>query len=287
MLTRKTDVVVIGAGIAGITASIYLKRAGVDVILLDMNAPGGQLLNINSIENYPGFSQINGSALAWQLYEQTMKLEIPFYIEEVVDIKNDSDKTILTNKSTITCKGIILASGRAMRTIGLENEQQYRGKGLSFCATCDGALYKDKVVCILGDDKNEINYLKNLCKKVIVLSPNTNCTFDENTNVEIIKKAKVEKLCGRDKLESIVVNGQEIITSALFINLEAVPSISYLKNLPLEKEKQYLVVDNNMKTNIDGIYACGDLIKKDLYQLLTAASEGAIAATHLRKYLKK
>lgn len=287
MLTRKTDVVVIGAGIAGITASIYLKRAGVDVILLDMNAPGGQLLNINSIENYPGFSQINGSTLAWQLYEQTMKLEIPFYIEEVVDIKNDSDKTILTNKSTITCKGIILASGRAMRTIGLENEQQYRGKGLSFCATCDGALYKDKVVCILGDDKNEINYLKNLCKKVIVLSPNTNCTFDEKTNVEIIKKAKVEKLCGRDKLESIVVNGQEIITSALFINLEAVPSISYLKNLPLEKDKQYLVVDNNMKTNIDGIYACGDLIKKDLYQLLTAASEGAIAATHLRKYLKK
>ena len=280
------DVVVIGSGIAGITAAIYLKRASINVALIDMNAPGGQLLNIKTIENYPGFKEITGPDLAWQLYEQVTKLDIPFYTEEVIDIKDGENKVVTTTKSVFNCFGIILATGRAMRTLGLPNEANYRGKGLSFCATCDGALYKDKTVCILGTEKEDVDYLLGVCKEVIILNPTLECEYKNNKQIRVINQAKVEKLEGQSKLESIVVNGEKINTSALFINLDSVPSISFIKDIPIKKDKGYIVVNDKMETNIKGIYACGDIIKKDLYQLVTAASEGAIAATNLRKKIK-
>ncbi len=281
------DVVVIGSGIAGITAAIYLKRASINVALIDMNAPGGQLLNIKAIENYPGFKEITGPDLAWQLYEQVTKLDIPFYTEEVIDIKDGENKVVTTTKSVFNCFGIILATGRAMRTLGLPNEANYRGKGLSFCATCDGALYKDKTVCILGTEKEDIDYLLGVCKEVIILNPTLECEYKNNKQIRVINQAKIEKLEGQSKLESIVVNGEKINTSALFINLDSVPSISFIKDIPIKKDKGYIVVNDKMETNIKGIYACGDIIKKDLYQLVTAASEGAIAATNLRKEIKR
>ena len=286
MNNYNVDVVVIGSGIAGITAAIYLKRASVNVVLIDMNAPGGQLLNIKKIENYPGYKDITGPDLAIKLYEQVTNLDIPFYVEEVIDIKDGDKKIVTTSNSIFTCSGIVLATGRAIKTLGLPNETKYRGKGLSFCATCDGALYKDKTVCILGTEKEDIDYLLEVCKKVIILNPTLKCEYKEIDKIKVINQAKVEKLNGENKLESIVVNGKKIATSALFINLDSVPSISFIKDIPIRKINGYIEVNNKMQTNIKGIYACGDIIKKDLYQLVTAASEGAIAATNLRKEIK-
>ncbi len=280
------DVVVIGSGIAGITAAIYLKRASINVVLIDMNAPGGQLLNIKKIENYPGYKEITGPDLAIKLYEQVTNLNIPFYVEEVIEIKDGDKKVITTSNSIFTCSGLVLATGRALKTLGLPNENKFRGKGLSFCATCDGALYKDKTVCILGTEKEDVDYLLGVCKQVIILNPTLKCDYKESGKIKIINQSKVEQLIGDNKLESIVVNGKKIDTSALFINLDSVPSISFIKDIPIHKDKGYIVVNNKMQTNIKGIYACGDIIKKDLYQLVTAASEGAIAATNLRKEIK-
>lgn len=281
------NVIIVGCGIAGMTSAIYLKRAGIDVTIIEANAPGGQLLSIKTIENYPGFKSIEGPNLAYQLYEQITSLNIPLIIDEVVKIENDNTlKIVTTLKNKYKCCGVIIATGRVTKSLGLENESKFRGKGLSFCATCDGALYKNLDICILGTNKEDIEYLENICKTVTILNPMETCDYKENSKIRVINNAEVTSLNGNELLESIEVNNKIINTSALFINLDSIPSVTFLKPLNLDMKNNYLIVNQDMKTNIAGVYAIGDVVKKSLYQLVTAASEGAIAAVSMRKYLK-
>lgn len=293
--TLDFDVVIVGCGIAGMTSAIYLKRSNLNVCMIEKNAPGGQLNMINEINNYPGFESIDGPTLAFNVFNQIKKLEVPYkYANALEIIDNIEYKMIKTDKEEITCKNVVIATGRRPRELGLQNEKRLLGKGISYCSICDGTLYKDKVVAVVGGGNSAIEsalYLSEICQKVYLIH-RTESYRAENTlmdnikekeNIELIKNAKITELKEKDdKLSSVIINdGKEIKCNGLFINVGNVPIPVKCKNLKLEEN--YIVVDNKMESNIEGIYACGDIIKKDVYQITTAISEGTIAAINIIK----
>ena len=276
---------IIIAGIAGLTAAIYLKRAGKNVVIIEKSMPGGQILKTNSIKNYPGFLEIDGFGLIRRVLDQTDNLNIKIIKEEVLEINNLEVKT---NKNTYQTKNIILATGRKPRILGLENEEELIGKGISFCASCDGNLYKNENVAVVGGGNTAFEdaiYLSNICKNVTLIHRNNNYRAEEYLIEELKQKAnvtfapneKVEKLNTKDGfLESIETNNNTYKIKGLFVAIGQVPSI--IKIDSLNQENGYIIVNEKMETNIKGIYACGDCIKKDVYQLTTAAAEGTIAS---------
>ena len=173
----KTNTVIIGSGIAGMTAAIYLKRANIDFIIIEKGAPGGQILRTSTIENYPGFNKIDGPEFAMNVYKQLNELNVNYIFDDVKEISNNNEKILIkTQNSEIVCENIIIATGRNPRKIGLDNEDKYIGKGISYCALCDGNLYKDKNVAIIGGGNSafeEALYLSKICKKVTLISINT------------------------------------------------------------------------------------------------------------------
>lgn len=279
------DCIIIGAGIAGLTAAIYLKRAGKNVVIIEKSMPGGQILKTNSIKNYPGFLEIDGFGLIRRVLDQTNNLNIKIIKEEVLEINNLEVKT---NKNTYQTKNIILATGRKPRILGLENEEELIGKGISFCASCDGNLYKNENVAVVGGGNTAFEdaiYLSNICKNVTLIHRNNNYRAEEYLIEELKQKAnvtfapneKVEKLNTKDGfLESIETNNNTYKIKGLFVAIGQVPSI--IKIDSLNQENGYIIANEKMETNIKGIYACGDCIKKDVYQLTTAAAEGTIAS---------
>ena len=269
------DCVIIGAGIAGMTAAIYLKRANKKVVLVEKEILGGLINKTSSVENYPGFIKIDGPSLVMNVYNQIQELKIPIIYDEV----------------------IIISTGRIPRTLGIPKEKELLGHGISYCALCDGTFFKNKDVCVIGGGNSALEesyYLSNICHKVTIVNRSNQLRADTalvdqiNTkdNVQILLNSKVEEIHGKDKLESVTINGNNISCEGLFIYICLDHNIEYLKNLNLENDKGYIVVDKDMKTSLEGIYACGDSIKKSVCQIITAASEGAIAATSVEKYLR-
>lgn len=295
MQSRK--VVIIGSGVSGMTAAIYLKRAGIDVLVIECDAPGGQLNRSSSIENYPGFKFIDGPTLAINIYEQVTSLNVEYLFDKVVEIKENGNKRIVkTSKEEIECEYVIMATGRTSRTLNLDNERKYIGKGISFCALCDGNLYKNKEVAIVGGGNSAVEeaiYLASLCKKVTVIHRKDKLTAEEtliNTlkeydNVDIIYNANIKKYNEKEnKIESVMLdNGTIIPVDGIFIAIGYVP-INNLINV--KKENGYIIVDNNCETSIKNIYACGDAIKKNAYQISTAVGEATNAAYSIIKNIK-
>lgn len=292
------DVVVIGCGAAGMTSALYLKRANVNVCIIEKNAPGGQLNMIMDVNNYPGIKSIDGPTLAFNMYEQIRELNVPYKYANVLEIINESDKKIVkTNKGDITCKGVIIANGRRPKELGVENEKKLLGKGISYCAICDGTLYKDKDVCVVGGGNSAFEsalYLSDLCNKVYLIHRRdefrgeklSQDKISSKENIEVIMNATVEKLIEEDdKLSGIKLNtGRSIDCEGLFVNVGNVPIP--IKCDSLKIEEGYIVVDNNMKTSVDKIYACGDIVRKDVYQISTATGEGVVAAMNIMKDIK-
>lgn len=291
------DVVVVGCGVAGITAAIYLKRANINVCIVEKNAPGGQLNMIMDINNYPGFKSIDGPTLAFNMFDQVRELGVPYKYASVSQIINEEDKKIVkTSKGDITCKGVIIANGRRPRELGVEGEKTLIGRGISYCSICDGTLYKDKDVIVVGGGNSALEsalYLSEICSKVYLVHRRdefrgeklTQDKIKTKSNIELVLNAKIVELNEEeDKLKSVKLdNGKEIECSAVFVNVGNVPMP--IKCEGLETEEGYILTDKNMKTNIDKIYACGDIIKKDVYQISTAIGEGTVAAMNLLKEL--
>lgn len=292
---------IIGAGISGMTAAIYLKRAGFDVCIIEKSAPGGQLLRTSTVENYPGITKTEGSTIALNLYNQIENLQIPIHFEEVVSVTDEKDtKKIKTDNKEYTCKNIILATGRIYRKLELENEDKFVGKGISYCAICDGALYKNKKVAVIGAGNSafeEALYLSNLCDKVTIISRRDEFRAEINLieeiknkdNIEIMSNYTVQKLLGDVKLEKLIIQNEktkeisEIEVDGCFVYIGQTPDTEAFKNLNLEESNGYIQTDEFMQTNIKGIYACGDCREKDLYQLVTATYDGAVAADTIIK----
>ena len=282
------DCIVIGAGIAGLTAAIYLKRAGKNVVIIEKSMPGGQILKTNSIKNYPGFIEIDGFSLIRKILDQIDNLEIQIIKEEVKEIKN---MEVVTDNNIYLTKNIIIATGRKPRILGLQNENELIGKGISFCASCDGNLFKNEKVAVVGGGNTafeEALYLSNICSKVYLIHRSENYRAEkylinelkQKQNVFLMPNEIITKLNTKEGyLESIETDKNKYDIKALFVAIGQIPAVIKIENL--ETENGYIKVNNKMETNINGIYACGDCIKKDVYQLTTAAAEGTIAATSI------
>ena len=291
---NKYDVIVVGAGVAGMTASIYLKRANLNVLLLEKEMPGGQLNKTTDIENYPGFTKVNGTDLALSIYNQVKENNIEYKYGNVIEIiDNNETKIIKTNREEFETKYVVLASGRKPRKIGLENEEKLVSNGISYCAICDGMFFKDKIVAVVGGGNSALTgalYLSNICSKVYIINRRKVLRADlslqekvkQKNNIEILFNRKVTKLNEKDNiLESIDVNNEKLDIAGLFIYIGFDPDINYLKNLDIKNNNGYIVVDENMETSVKGIYACGDIIDKKVYQITTAIGEAAVCATSI------
>ena len=291
---NKYDVIVVGAGVAGMTASIYLKRANLNVLLLEKEMPGGQLNKTTDIENYPGFTKVNGTDLALSIYNQVKENNIEYKYGNVVEIIDNNDtKIVKTNREEFETKYIVLASGRIPRKIGLENEEKLVSNGISYCAICDGMFFKDKKVAVVGGGNSALTgalYLSNICSKVYIINRRDELRADlslqekikQKNNIEILFNSKVTKLNEKNNiLDSIDVNNEKLDIDGLFIYIGFDPDINYLKNLDIKNNNGYIVVDENMETSIKGIYACGDIIDKKVYQITTAIGEAAVCATRI------
>ena len=297
-MNQHFDCIIIGAGISGVTAAIYLKRSNYKVALIESNVFGGQANKTSRIENFPGFTYIDGPSFVMNLYDQVKNLEIPIIYEVVNNVEKNNNFNIITNKNTYESSGIIIATGRIPKMLGLKNEQQLIGKGISYCALCDGMFYKDKEVCVVGGGNSALEeslYLSDICKKVTILNRSDKLRatqilkekVEERNNIEILYNNEVKEIIEEEnKLSKIITTTGEIKCEGLFIYIGSTPNIEYLSNLDIKVDNNYIVVDENMKTTEKFVYACGDTIKKDVYQLVTAASEGAIAATSFGKDFK-
>lgn len=294
------DCIIIGAGVAGMTSALYLKRAGIDVAIIEKNYVGGQINKTNIIENYPGFQKIDGPTFSLTIESQLKSLDVPIIYRNVLDIKEKEEiKEVITDKETYKAKAIVVATGKTERKLGLPFESELTGHGVSYCATCDGNFYKNRDVAIVGAGNTameEALYLSNICSKVYLINrtnlfPKADNILLEKVknkeNITIITNSVVTTLLQNNQtLSGIVLNdNRQLNVAGLFIAIGSIPDISFLRNLNLETENEYIIVNNHMETNIKGIFACGDIIKKDLYQIITAASDGAIAANSVKKYL--
>lgn len=294
------DVLVIGSGPAGMTAAIYLKQADRNVAIIDGNAPGGQLNRINSIENYSGFSKISGPELAFNMFNQLQDNKVDYKYGKVQEIKKESDYFIVsTEKEIFSVKAVIIATGRNPKELGLENEKQLLGRGISFCAICDGSLYRNKKIALVGNSKETLEealYLMNLVSELLIVIKEEElieCDLKDkiinNSKIKVINNSIITKLNSEDKkLSSIIIKNiktnqsEEIELSALFEYNGYQPNTEFIDCL---KNNGYIVVNQQMRTNIKGIFACGDVIDKEVYQVSTAVAEGATAGLQASKYI--
>lgn len=286
---KGSKVIILGSGISGMTASIYLKRGGITPIIIENNAPGGTLNIIPSIENYPGFNEISGPDLAVNIYNQTKQLGIEYIYRNIekIDLKNK----IIDND--IKFDYLIIATGRRARLLGLENEDKYLGRGISTCALCDGTFYKDKEVIVVGGSSSAISealYLSNICKRVTIIHRGDSYRAQKilidklgsTKNIKQIFNANVIKYnIKNNKIIGVTLdNNKKIKADGIFLGIGSIPNSDIFE---VEKEDNYIIVDNEMKTNIDYVYAIGDVTKKNTYQLITASSDGIIAADSIIK----
>lgn len=299
------DIIIIGAGPAGLTSAIYACQARKNILLLEKESYGGQILKADKIKNYPGFNEISGFEFATKLYNQVNALEPDIKFEEAIEIKSYDDyKEVITNKNSYKTKSMVIASGAKSRRLGLNNEDKLIGKGISYCSTCDGMFFKDKIVAITGGGNNAIDdalYLSNICKKVYVIYRRKDFRFDSinlsklksKENVTFILNSNIINIIGNEKLESIIIkendtnNETTLNIDGLFIAIGHIPVSSMCKNIINTDKAGYIISNEDCTTNIEGIFVAGDIRVKEIRQLTTACSDGTIAVLNACKYLNK
>ena len=286
------DTIIIGAGPAGLTAALYLLRAKKNILILEKNVYGGQIINASIVENYPGMPKVTGYDFANNLYNQVIELGGKVTYEAVLKI--NKDKEVITNKNTYKAKTIIIASGSSSRKINIDREKDFVGNGLSYCAICDGNLYKNKDVAVVGGGNTALEdalYLSNIVKNVYIIHRRDSFSGEnkyidelkEKDNVKFIFNSNVTKLNGNDKLESIdIVNDKNevsnIIVSGLFVAIGQEPKNEIFADVIDIDGKGYIISKDGIHTNVDKILVAGDARVKNLRQLTTAVGDGALCA---------
>lgn len=301
-----TDIIIIGAGTAGLTAGIYAARAGKSALILEAIAYGGQIINTPDIENYPGIAHISGFDFAQNLYDQAVALGVKVVFEGAAKISDDGAvKTVTTaGGSVYECKAVILATGAKNRHLGLAREEELTGKGVSYCATCDGIFFRGKDVAVNGGGNTALGdalYLAGICRKVYVIHRRDKFRGAETDaeklakldNVEFVLNSTVSALNGKTRLESIDVTSKtdgsvrNIPVSALFVAIGQAPDNGAFSDLIALDERGYIEAGENCRTNREGIFTAGDCRTKALRQLTTAAADGAMAATAACEYIDR
>ena len=282
-------VVILGSGMAGMTAGIYLKRGGLDVLVVEDNIPGGVLNEIPSIENYPGYEEISGPDLAMNIYNQLTKLGVKILNKKITSL--DLNNKIINNN--IKYEYLVIATGRKSKMLSLEHEKELLGKGISTCALCDGFFYKDKKVAVVGGGSSSLTealYLSKICKEVIIIHRRDKLTSDKylidkvnsTKNIKVLYNSNITKYNqNNNKLTSVIINNKDNLeVEGVFLAIGSTPNSEIFN---VNKDNNYIIVDSNYMTNIDKVYAIGDVIKKDYYQLSTAASDAVVAASNIIK----
>ncbi len=298
------DVVVVGAGPSGLTSAIYLRRATKSVLVLEEKSYGGQIINTLDIENYPGEEHISGFDFATKIYNQAINLGAEIKFEKVTNVVDNGDyKEVVTNNGSYKCKAVIIAVGNDNRKLGLDLEEDLIGKGISFCATCDGNFYRGKDVAVVGGGNTALEdalYLSNIVNKVYLIHRRDEFRGDLKTvellknksNVEFVYNSNVTKLNSDDGLKSIEVtnkdgNIREIEVSGLFVAIGRIPKNSIFTNIIDIDDSGYAIANEDCKTKTSGIFVAGDCRTKEVRQLTTATSDGAVAAQQAIKYINK
>ncbi len=290
------DVVIIGAGMAGLTAGIYAARANLKVCILEEKSFGGQIINSLNVENYPGYLSIKGFDLAKSFYDQAKELGCEIKYEKVIGIDG---KKVITNTHEYDTKSIIVASGLTIRKLGVEKEDDYVGRGISYCATCDGNFYKGKRVLVVGRGNTALEdalFLSNVAEVVYLMIRRDEFRGDKvyvdkvlnTSNIEVIKNATISSINGDECLKNITYQqdkeNKELAIDGLFIAIGRIPDSNYLKGI-VELDQDGYVISETCETNKDYIFVAGDIRTKNLRQVITAASDGAIAATKAIQYI--
>ncbi|MCR4908610.1 MAG: thioredoxin-disulfide reductase [Lachnospiraceae bacterium] len=298
------DIVIIGSGPAGLTAAIYATRAKLDLLVIEENfVSGGQVINTYEVDNYPGLPGINGFDLAMKMREHAEKLGAVFVNEKVTEVSlYGAVKTVKTEDNTYEAKTVLIATGASHRKLGCPGEEEFAGKGVSYCATCDGAFYRDKAVAVMGGGNTAIEdaiFLSRLCSRVYVIHRRDELRADRALqeklfaaeNVEMVWSGVISSIEGDEKVGIVRVrstkDGSErtIEVSGVFVAVGIVPLSGLFASQVETDEAGYIVAGEDGETNIPGVFAVGDVRTKNLRQIITAASDGANAVTSAEKYL--
>jgi thioredoxin reductase (NADPH) len=288
------DIAIIGGGPAGLTSAIYGARYGLKIIVFS-DSFGGTVSYAHKVCNYPGFTEISGMEWSEKVLDQVQSLGVEVNFEKVMAIdKKEKEFIVNSDQRTVKAKKIILAIGRSRRKLGVDREEELTGKGISYCATCDGGFYKGKVVGVVGGSDAAVTsalLLADLADKVYLLYRKEELRAEKawvdlakaNKKIEILYKTEVVELLGTEKLDAIKLNTEKIISlNGLFIEIGSVPNTELLSRLNVSlDDNKFIIVNKEQKTNVSGIFASGDATNaSDLKQVITSASQGAIAAYH-------
>lgn len=296
---KKSDIVIIGAGIAGITAAIYLKRMNSDFIIIEGKEIGGKLNQIPVIENYPGILKTSGKEISNNLKKQLDELDIKITKGNIQTILKDSQGfRVVSDIDSYICKSVIVASGISQISSSIKGEKEYSGRGVSYCATCDGNFFKNQDIAVIGNNDialEESLYLSQLAHSISlfvssnVLEGNIKLinNIKENNKIKIYYNSKVEEIVGDDLgVSSIKTNVGTFNVSGVFPYFGIKTSTEFLLNLHPNIVNNCLIVNEKMETNVSGLFAAGDIVNKNLRQLVTSSSDGAIAATNAFVFVK-
>ena len=302
------DVIIIGAGPAGLAAGIYGKRAGLSTLILDTSSIiGGQILNTYEIDNYPGIPGASGEDLAEAMRQHCEKLGVEFARGRVSSIKESKEnagiKELITRKETFLTKAVVVATGASNKKLGCPGEEELSGMGVSYCATCDGAFFKEKEVAVVGGGDVALEdalYLARFCKKVYLIHRRDEfrgaavlqSQVKSNDKIEIIYDTVVEAIEGQDMVKSLQIknvktaNTKSLSIDGVFIAVGTEPNTGKIEGLPDLDSKGYIIADETCTTSIPGIFAAGDVRTKPLRQVITATADGANAITSIQKYFQ-
>jgi len=296
------DLIIIGAGPGGLSAGLYASRMGLTTLILEKLSPGGQIVKSSEIENYPGICEVkNGMEFMECWPKQTTKFGAKIVLEEVIEIKKEKEFIIKTNKNIYTSKAVILATGATPKKAGFKNEEEYIGKGVSYCAVCDGYFYKNMKVAVVGGGDSALEealYLSEIAKEVYLIhrrdkfkaSPITINRVLNAKNIEILYNTNILEVKGKPFLNKAIIKQnqeiKELEVDGVFVFVGMNVNSDLVKDLCELNEKGEVKVDLNMKTSLDGLYAIGDVRENSLKQVVIAAGDGATAALNVVKYIK-
>ena len=299
------EVLIIGAGPAGMTAAIYAARAGYKTAILEHGVPGGQAATTDMIENYPGFPEgISGPELMMKFFEQTQTFGVEMIYEQVqsMDVTGDIKK-VITDKQTIEAKAVVIASGAKPRTLGVANEGRLRGRGVSYCATCDGFFFRDQPVAVVGGGDTAVEeamYLTKMCSSVTLIHRRDELRANKlaqsrafaNEKLNIIFDTVVDDIVGDDKVTQLKLRNKKtdetstLDVNGVFIFVGYLPNASFLPAELEVNEQGYIITDEEMATNVPGVFAIGDVRQKKLRQVTTAVGDGGAVMHGIEEYFR-
>lgn len=299
------DTAIIGAGPAGMTAAIYIGRANLSTIMIDKGAPGGQMLSTEEIENYPGFESVLGFDLGTKMFEQAKKFGAEYTFGDVKEIEDKGDhKVVKLSNKEFKAKTVIIATGARPRLLQVKGEKELIGRGVSYCAVCDGNFFRNREVVVVGGGDSAIEealYLTKIATKVTVIHRRDELRAQKviqerafkNEKIEFVWNSVVEEIVGEDSVSEVrvknVLTGEisDINAEGIFIYVGVEPFSSIVENFGVTNESGYILTDEHMETKVKGLFAAGDVREKPLRQVVTASGDGSIAAMSAQHYIEE